>query len=181
MDAEERLLINLKKRKHGSLEKAIDIYTPYVSVIIYNIIGSAMTKEDVEEAVSDTFVSLWRSVERLDSGKGCIRTYLSAVARNCARKKLRERTLCGELDENTAAVSGEPSERLEAEEEREMLLALIRGLGEPDSEVFIRRYWYGEKISAIAAATGICKSTVATKLQRGREKLKELLLKEEGQ
>lgn len=179
MTAEEKLLINLKRRKKGSLEKAIDIYTPYVSVIVYNIIGDVMTKEDVEEVVSDVFVSLWRSAEALDNNKGCIRTYLSAVARNCARKKLRRSDIHSELNENIIAIHGEPSERIEANEEQAMLLDLIRGLGEPDSEIFLRHYWYGERVSKISAATGICKSTITTKLQRGRGKLKEILIKKE--
>lgn len=176
---EEKLLINLKRRRRGSLEKAIEIYTPYISVIVYNIIGSVMAKEDVEEVVSDVFVSLWRNAETLDSNKGCIRTYLAAAARNCARKKLRGCAIHSELNENIISVYGEPSENVETKEEQAMLLELIGELGEPDSEIFLRHYWYDEKVSKISAATGICKSTITTKLQRGRKKLKEILLKKE--
>ena len=61
-----------------------------------------------------------------------------------------------------------------------MLLELIRHLGEPDSEIFLRHYWYNEKVSRISAVTGICRSTITTKLHRGRKKLKEILEKEAG-
>ena len=179
MTDEEKLLNNLKKRKRGSLEKAIDIYTPYVSVIVYHIIGDTMAKEDVEEAVSDVFVSLWRSVETLDSEKGCIRTYLGAVARNCARKKLRDAQMHSELEENMIAGHSEPGEAIENREEQQLLLELIKSLGDPDSEIFLRYYWYDEKVSKISAVTGICKSTITTKLQRGRKKLKEILIQKE--
>lgn len=177
MTDEEKLLKNLKKRKRGSLENAIDIYTAYVSVIVYNIIGDIMTKEDVEEVISDVFVALWRNAETLDNDKGCIRTYLSAVARNCAKKKLRSFQTYSELHENVIALHSEPSEKVEADEEKSMLLELIRELGEPDNEIFLRHYWYDEKISKISDVTGIRQSTVKTKLHRGRIKLKEILLK----
>lgn len=177
MTDEEKLLLSLKNRKYGSLEKAIDIYTPYVSVIIYNIIGAVMTKEDVEEAVSDVFISLWKSAHSLDTEKGCIHTYLSAVARNCAKKKLREVSAHSELDQDVSS-SDTPDKKAEEKEDISKLLSLISDLGEPDAEIFLRHYWYGEKISKISAATGICKSTITTKLHRGRKKLREILSKE---
>ena len=62
-------------------------------------------------------------------------------------------------------------------EEKSMLLELIRELGEPDNEIFIRHYWYDEKLSKISDVTGICQSTIKTKLRRGRIKLKDILLK----
>lgn len=175
---EEKLLTALKEKKRGSLEKAIDIYTPYVSVIVYNIIGGVMTKEDVEEAVSDVFVSLWRSSETLDTEKGSVRSYLGTIARNTARKKLRSSALHVSLDENITAAYGDPNLETETKEETAMLLKLIKDLGDPDAEIFLRHYWYGEKTSKISAATGICKSTITTKLHRGRKKLREILSKE---
>lgn len=181
MTEEKRLLEGIKKRRRGSLEKAIDMYTPYVSVIVYNIIGAAMTREDVEETVSDAFISLWKTAHTLDTRKGTLRAYLGAIARNCALKKLRKAESYSELDENIVSGDGEPSEEFEEKEEREKLLRLINSLGEPDSEIFLRYYWYGETAAQIAAATGVNKSTVTTKLQRGRNKLKEILGKEERQ
>ena len=65
-----------------------------MSVIVYNIIGVIMTKEDVEETVADTFVSLWKSAQTLDSTKGWIRSYLGSLARIGANKKLRDVKIC---------------------------------------------------------------------------------------
>ena len=177
---EDKLLNGLKRGRRGYLEKAIEVYTPYVSVIVYNVIGAAMTKEDIEEVISDTFVLLWKSASALDSDKGTLRTYLGAIARNCAKKKLRELYICGGLDENIPSAD-DPTYKTEADEEREALLELIHSLGEPDSEIFLRHYWYGERVSQIAAAIGINKSTITTKLQRGRKRLKEILEKEARQ
>lgn len=48
-------------------------------------------------------------------------------------------------------------------------------LGEPDNEIFVRYYKFGEKLNDIAAATGVNLSTVKTKLSRGKTKLKKIL------
>ncbi len=180
MTDEKKLLADLKRKKCSALEKAIDIYTPYISVIIYNIIGGVMTKEDVEEVVSDTFVSLWRTAETLDAEKGGLRAYLAATARNCARKKLRGAVSAEPISESVTSLYGTPEDELEKNEDKRSLVSLIRELGETDGEIFLRRYWYGEKVSKISAATGINQSTVKTKLRRGRIKLREILMKKEA-
>lgn len=173
-----RLIEGLKKQKRGSLETVIDIYTPYVSVIVYNIIGGVMTKEDAEEVVSDVFVQLWRNAKTLDPKKGNVRAYIGTIAKNAAKKKLRSVSAETPLDESLSSDSLSPEEMAEEKEELAKLLELIERLGEPDSEIFLRHYWYGERVSKISAATGICKSTITTKLHRGRKKLKEILTKE---
>lgn len=175
MRDEQRLLANLKRKKRGSLEAVIDIYTPYVSVIVYNIIGSQMTREDVEEVVSDVFISLWRNAENLDINKGCIRTYIGTAARNLAKNKLRKLSSYVELNENDVTFKEEPYISVEKKEEQESLMHLIQELGEPDSEIFMRYYYYEEKISKISKNMGINISTIKTKLARGRKRLKEVL------
>ncbi len=175
MADEEKLLKSLKKRRRGSLEKAIELYTPYVSTVVYNVIGSAMSREDIEETVSDVFISLWRSAASLDADKGCIRAYLGAAARNTAKNRLRCAVGHEELDESLISDRGTPEEEAERREERRLLINAVRSLGEPDSEIFMRYYFYGEKTGEIADAVGICTSTVKSKLARGRKKLREIL------
>ena len=181
MTNEDKLLAGLKKRKHGSLEKAIDLYTPYVTVVVYNIIGAAMTKEDIEEVVSDVFLALWKSASALECEKGSIRSYLAAIARNLAKNKLRTVRLHDEADESVILSAKTPQEEIEERENRAFMLKLLKSLGEPDCEIFLRYYYYGEKVSKIAEATCLHPSNVKTRLSRGRKKLKEILIKQEVQ
>lgn len=178
---EYKLLANLKKGKRDSLEKAIDLYTPYVNVIIYNVIGSIMAKEDIEEVISDVFISLWKHADSLDNNKGSIRAYLGAAARNCAKNKLRKVSLHFELDENIISKEAAVETILEQKDEDRLLIDIITGFGEPDSEIFFRYYYYDEKIKKISQCVGLCQSTVKTKLARGRHKLKEVLMQKRGE
>lgn len=172
---EKKLLRNIQKRKRGSLEKIIEIYTPYVSVVVYNTIGAAMAREDIEEVVSDVFMALWKRADELDAAKGCLRAYLGTAARNSALNKLRGFKTYEELDIMLASPSKGPEEIVNEAEERKILIGIINELGEPDAEIFFRYYWYEEKISKIAALTGLKVSTITTKLARGRKKLKQIL------
>ena len=176
MTDEKKLLVRLKNHSYGALEKAIELYTPYVTVIVYNVIGSAMSREDVEEVVSDTFLALWRRASLLDVNKGGLRAYLAAIARNGAKNKLRQVFVHEEIDGAALKNSCDALQNVEREEERKLILDVINSLGEPDSEIFLRYYYYEEKISKIADATGLKASTVKTKLSRGRKRIKEMLV-----
>ena len=67
-----------------------------------------------------------------------------------------------------------------AKESDDLINELVSALPEPDREIFIRRYFYMEKLSEIAKHIGINPATVGTKLFRGKKKL-EQLLKERGE
>ena len=172
---EMKLLEKLRKKKRDALEVAMDQYTPYVSVIVYNIIGQSMTKEDVEEVVSSVFISLWEHSKNLDTDKGTIRTYLGSIARNKAINKLREFKPVLPLEENRIDTSSEPYEKIEKQEQASILLNMIHELGEPDSEIFLRYYFHEDKVGNIANQLGLPSSTIKTKLARGRQKLKKMI------
>ncbi len=119
---EIKLLHNLKSKKRNSLEDVIKLYTPYASVVIYNTIGSIAPKEDVDEVISDTFLQLWRNADSIDEEKGCIRSYVVAVARNTAKNKLRTIRVNEEIDENILSDSDSPQDILLKNEDRKFLL-----------------------------------------------------------
>ena len=158
---EQKLLHNLKKRNRNSLDDIIKIYTPYVSVIVYNTVGCKLSKEDMEEIVSDTFFLLWQSSLNIDETKGNMRSYLATIARNTSKNKLRKYH----------------SNDIIKAENSQLLTELITSLGEPDSEIFFRYYYYNEKIKTISKAMNISLSTVKTKLYRGKQKLKNTIIK----
>ena len=87
---ESKLLRQLKHKQENSINQAIEIYTPYLSTVLYNMVGNGLPKEDIEEIISDVFVMLWQNAEYIDLEKGTIRSYISASARNFALKRLNK-------------------------------------------------------------------------------------------
>lgn len=169
---ETKLLAQLQAREYRSIDRAIDLYTPYLSTVLYNTVGNALPKEDLEEILSDVFVALWTHADRIDLSKGTLRSYLAAIAKNRARETLRKRREILSLEEVNAADSADFTQFFDS---GDLLWNAVMELGEPDNEIFVRYYKYNEKLREIAKATGLNLSTVKTKLSRGKRKLKSLL------
>ena len=131
---EQKLLHNLKKRNRNSLDDIIKIYTPYISVIVYNTVGCKLSKEDMEEIVSDTFFLLWQNSLNIDETKGNMRSYLATIARNTSKNKLRKYHSNEVLNEQIISSDLTPQDNIIKAENSQFLTELITSLGEPDSE-----------------------------------------------
>lgn len=85
-----RLIQRLRRHSRTALEEAIRRYTSYVSVTVWRTLsaGGSAPREDVEEVVSDVFLSLWKHAGELHADKD-LRPWLGAVARNKAIDRLR--------------------------------------------------------------------------------------------
>ena len=119
MTDEAELLQRLRNREKNSIDEAIQIYTPYLSTVLYHMAGNSLPKEDIE----------------LSDGKNFI-------------------------EENF---------------HNNYVWETVMSLGEPDSEIFVRRYKFDEKIKDISKAMGLNISTVKTRLSRGKRKLRKML------
>ena len=173
---ESKLLMQLRKRQKNSINQAIEIYTPYLSTVLYNMVGNGLPKEDIEEMVSDVFVMLWKNAEYIDLSKGTLRSYIAATARNFAFKRLNKKKEYTSLDE----IELPDDENFEdSNSEADEIWKAVMSLGEPDNEIFVRFYKYDEKLKDISKATGLNISTIMTKLSRGKRKLKRILLNAE--
>lgn len=61
MTDEAELLQRLRNREKNSIDEAIQIYTPYLSTVLYHMAGNSLPKEDIEEIVADVFIVLWKN------------------------------------------------------------------------------------------------------------------------
>lgn len=170
---ERRLLRNLQNGDTGALSEIITLYTPYLFTVACNIMNPPLTREDVEESVSDAFVRLWTHREEVEPGK--LKPWLAAVTRNLAKDALRARRITEPLDDDGLLEIAAPGD-MEEDVLRAELNALAReavdSLGEPDGEIFRRHYFLYQKTGEIADALGMNAATVRTKLARGRERLR---------
>ena len=171
---EKSVIKALQRGDVQALEVVIDLYASYVSTVIHNIIGTHMTKEDVEEAASDVFYTLWNNSDNLIPGK--LKPYLGSIARSKAKNKLRELDKTVTLEEDWIITSDRtPDAIIEAKEQTHAIRGTLEALAPEDKEIFIRHYYYYQTVAEIEAETGIKASTVKSKLKRGREKLKYIL------
>lgn len=174
---EEQALRQIKRGSQDALAWFIDRYGSYVSAVIRGIFGTALTESDVEETASDVFFSLWNNAEKVRSGAA--RPWLSAVARNAARDRLRRIVPEQPLPEDAVIADHRTPETALTEKERTACVQLaLLSLDATDREVFLRFYYYCQRLSDISREMGLNESTVKSKLHRGREKLRSFLLRE---
>ncbi|MBQ5562363.1 MAG: RNA polymerase subunit sigma-70, partial [Clostridia bacterium] len=69
-----KLVRKLKRKDQNAFEEVIEKFTPLVSNIIYNVSKGTLPKEDIEETVTDVFVTLWKNTDNIieDKFKGYI-------------------------------------------------------------------------------------------------------------
>ena len=174
--SDERLLRRLRNGDAKALEEIMTRYGHYVSAVISNVLGTFATAEDTEEQSSAVFYSLWthRAGLRTDNLRG----WLAAAARNEARAFLRRRHFETVDIEDYIEVD---DRRVEDNMWQSAKLTMIRNtldvLDEASREIFIRHYYYDQTAAAIAQAMGMNVSTVKSRLQRGRERLRGELIK----
>ena len=134
----------------------------------------------MEEIVSDTFFLLWQNSLNIDETKGNMRSYLVNLLPETSKNKLRKYHSNEVLNEQIISSDLTPQDNIIKAENSQFLTELITSLGEPDSEIFFRYYYYNEKIKTISKAMNISLSTVKTKLCIMVNKIKKHYYKKEG-
>ena len=175
---DDKLVRLIKKRPNEGLNTAIDIYAPLVKTIVARIIGYE-NRRDIEECISDVFVELWKSIDNFDIKKGILKNYLISVSRNVAinyyRRKLNKQVLIP-IEENELDLDFDIDNDLYANVNKTIIHDTLDEFGEPDREIFVRRYFLYESVNEIASNLNVNSKFVENKLYRGKVKLKEMLI-----
>lgn len=155
-------------------------YGHYCKSIAKNILNN---NEDAEECVNDTYLNAWNSMpthwpEQLS-------TFLGKITRNLSFNKYKhnhaEKRGGGEitlvLNELTDCVSDTDNvEQINDRKELEKAINFfVRNLSTEKRNMFVRRYWYADSISKIAADYGMLQKNVSKTLERIRKRLKVYL------
>ncbi|TCT12958.1 RNA polymerase sigma-70 factor (ECF subfamily) [Natranaerovirga pectinivora] len=181
MDDKE-LLTLLKHNPEEGLGYLINQYTNLIYSIVSNKVSSIGSTEDVKECVSDVITAFYEQINRINLDKGSIKSYLVIIAKNKAidyyRKLIKIATKSTNMSEELFGLKDDKTNLEEAiikQEEKKKLLVAIDSLGEPDREIFIRKYYIGQKTKEIAEILSLRHNTVDKKVSRGLEKLRNLL------
>ena len=164
----------------GDPESFIDImqaYNKLLWVIVGGVLNNTGAREDIEECISDVYVSLWKNPGAYDVRKGSLKTFLAVMAKRKALDKYRQLTRIKiiELDEAVSASDDDLLEFIAKKDLYNELYEAIRSLGEPDREIMIRRYFFDEKPSGIAGKTDMPVKEVENRLYQSKLRLRKLL------
>ncbi len=180
---EEDIIELIKSQENAGMEALAEKYGKLLSYIISGILGKR--PDDIEECVNDTYLKIWRNVEKFDFARASLTTYLKVIARNTAINRLRDvrrrEELCVEgeffeLADSCADTAADVEGELLKKERMGQLNEFVRALPKKERELMLRRYFYLQSSRQIAFALGMTVNAVDTKLSRLRGKARAALL-----
>lgn len=147
-----------------------------------NILGNP---RDAEECVNDAYLAVWNTVP--PQRPKPLSSYVLRITRNLALGRYHRNTARKRNSHYDAALeelieilpTADTAETaLEASELTAALNRFLDTLDKRERAVFLRRYWYGESVSAMAVFFDMRANTVSQLLSRTRRKLQKFLEKE---
>lgn len=177
------LLQLLLEQPERGCEHLLRQYTGLVLSICRNKLGGCCTNEDIEELASDILFSFWQKRKQISLEKGSIRALLSVMTvrrcidyyRSAGHQAQRQMQPLETVELTEADPNPDPERQAVSREQQEALHAAVEALGEPDTEIVVRKYFYGETATEIAGRLSMRVGTVEMRLTRARKKLREML------
>lgn len=179
---EEKLIKRLKEHNTRAYEQLIDGYSRLLFTVCAGILHGVGTREDVEDVVADCFCEFWQNVQKYDSERGGLKTYLCAITRSRAIDRLR--LLCRRREDPIDNVYEDSPQNLTDDRLLENLISkesvlsvwkYMQSFPEPDREILTLRFFYELKPSDIAAKLSVPVSSVYERVRCGREKLRKFI------
>lgn len=176
---DQKLIKLISKNPQEGLKQAIELYGGAVNTICRNILFD-LDDSDVQDAVSDSFLKLWKSSKNYNPKKGpSLKSYIYAIARNTARDKRRSlgKSLSPlPLEEVSLPCPLDLESEFAKRANEKIVHDTIAAMDEPERSIYLLRYFYFYKIKDIAKRIGMSEKAVENLLYRSREKVKKALI-----
>jgi RNA polymerase sigma-70 factor (ECF subfamily) len=130
-----------------------------------------------EDALSETFLSIWRFADRFEA-RSTVSTWLLAIARNKALSAVSGRAAFELSDEMALSLpdpAADPETALASKDAGRNLRRCLMQLSPKHTEVIDLVYYHGKTIAEAAEVLGISEATVKTRMFYARRKLAQLL------
>ena len=181
---ENKIIKLIKKKEHRGIDYIVDLYSDKISYIVNSILNGYSNKEDIEECISDVFISVYNDIHTYDNKKGKFETFVFIKAKYIAldykRKiikkkeyeKIKEDRLL-KINENIAYESSE--KEVIKKEKLKDIATFINNFKEPDKTYFYLKYFINMESKEIAKKYNTTLSSVENRLYRCRLALKKFI------
>ncbi len=135
---------------------------------------------DSEECVNDTYLRIWNSIPptRPKHFFGFIAKIVRNISLDVLDRRSAQKRLTTVVELSHELEECIPSDTVEDSALGEALNSFLRELEDDAQYIFVRRYFYSEPLSQIAARTGRSETAVTSLLYRTRKQLKKHLQNE---
>lgn len=173
--SQAELVRGIKNRDSAAYAYMIGKYTKTVYCLAYNILSDSHSREDIEECAADVFLDAWIKIAGFDEEKANFRTWLLILTKYKALTYKRKKRLCNAVDLEDVEIKSDINLENEVflRQDQEQVLKIINSFSKTDREIFVRRFFLGEKISDLARIFNLSRSAIDNRLLRGRKIIKE--------
>lgn len=175
---DEAIAAALKQGDAAAMDTVITKYSKLLWSIASPILSPVSSVQDIEECVADVFIYLWQNPQKFDPCRGTLKVWLSIVTRSQAVDRYRRLARLEAIPLDDTLLTRQlslPDDILLQKETRHTLWAAVRALKEPEQEMIVRRYYYGQKPREIARALGFPVKSVENRLYRAKQALRSTL------
>lgn len=176
---EDNILIKLiKENTEEGMKKAMMLYSPFVKAIVIKLMGRD-NAEDIKECMADVFIKLWRFIDSFDEKKGSLKSYIATIARNEALRQLKKKgryPKCIDVNELDMGIEMDMASELGKKINMQLLKEAVDELPEPDRQIFISRYFFGDRVKEISMQLTLEEKFIENRLYLVKKKLKEKLV-----
>ena len=164
---ENKIIKLIKKKEHRGIDYIVDLYSDKISYIVNSILNGYSNKEDIEECISDVFISVYNDIHTYDNKKGKFETFVFIKAKYIA------------LDYKRKIIKKKEYESAEKEvikkEKLKDIANFINNFKEPDKTYFYLKYLINMESKEIAKKYNTTLSSVENRLYRCRLALKKII------
>jgi RNA polymerase sigma factor (sigma-70 family) len=164
----------------GDMHALETLYERHGLAILAYLIGQVDDRHLAEEVLQDVMLAAWQGARRF-RGDSSVRTWLLAIARRRAITARHQRApLYAPLDDDIAADTGTPGDRLDAQADQAVLRAALAELPPDQRETLELVFYHDLSGSEAAEVLGVAPGTVKSRLHRAKSLLHALLRHQEN-
>ena len=175
-DGDIELVRRVRQGDEAAFRRVVDIHGPRLYLLAMSMLGN---REDAQDVVQETFVGAFRGLRGFQ-GRSTVKTWLTRILINNVSNLRRSRHLrktvpLGEAEEQLGEALAELATETGRADVRMDIAAVLSRLPQEHREVIVLREIQSMTYDEIAAALGVPRGTVESRLFRARQKLKEIL------
>ena len=166
-------------RDERGIEETEKVYGEWLTRIAEEL----LTKEDAEECVNDTYLSMWNHIP---PDRPChFFAYAVRILRNIVKDRLKamnrhkRKAEFVELSEELAACLPDPNANTEEEailNASDVINSFLKKQTREKQDLFVLRYWYGKSIEAMAEEYKISESKIRKVFYRMQNDLRNYVI-----
>ena len=169
----------LRRVADGDRRAFQEVYTATSAKLFGVCLRLMPDRAEAEEALQDTYLSVWRSAASFDAGRGRPMTWLLTLTRNRAIDRLRSHARIAApldaLDDEIVDPAPLAAEIVAERDQTRRMIGCLDGLPQQDARFIRAAFFEGSTYARLAERSAMPTGTVKSRIRRALLKLRDCL------